>query len=59
MSDVLYLCVVLLCIYISSGWGVSIPGGIACCFLLMCIINTVTGGVNVHYNRLSVCPLYH
>jgi hypothetical protein len=27
-------------------------------FLLMCIFNTVTGGVNVHYNRLFVCPLY-
>jgi hypothetical protein len=34
-----YLCLVY---SISSGWGVSSPGG-----------------VNVHYNRLSVCPLYH
>jgi len=34
-----YLCLIY---SISSGWGVSSPGG-----------------VNVHYNRLSVCPLYH
>ena len=28
-------------------------------FSLMFIFNTVTGGVNVHYNHLSVCPLCH
>jgi len=32
--NVLNLYLVLLCIYISSGWGVSIPGGTACRFYL-------------------------
>ena len=28
-------------------------------FSLICIFNTVTIGVKVHYNHLSLCPLYH
>ena len=54
-------CFVLTCVWcscvfiISSGWGVSSPGGIACCFHLHVLLTlSLDGGVNARYNRLSI-----
>jgi len=60
MLDVLYLLVSGASVYLYIFWlGCVHPWWYCVSFLLMCIFNTVTGGVNVHYNHLSVCPLYH
>ena len=49
-----YLCLVLLCIYYIFWLGSVQPWRYCVSFSLMCIFNTVTSGVKVHYNHLSV-----
>ena len=57
--DVLYFLVSGAPVYLYILWlGRVHPWWHCVSFLLMCVFNTVTGGVNVQYNRLSVCPLY-
>ena len=61
VCDLVNACVWCSCVFItSSGWGVSSSGGTACRFHLRAFLTlSLDGAANVHYNRLSICPLYH